>query len=232
MRQLALDIRLAEHAVFASFHPGPNSLAVSALERMAAGDGASALWVWGAPGMGKSHLLQAGVAAAHERGQRTAYLPLATLSRIDPGVLDGLGACDLVALDDVGVVAGNVAWERALLRLYEALVPAGRRLLGAGEAPPARLGLALGDLASRLAAGGVFRLEPLAEADCLEALRRRAEWLGCALPEETGRYLLARVDRSVSALCTLLDRLDRAALVAQKRLTIPFVRSVLEAWST
>ncbi len=62
-----------------------------------------------------------------------------------------------------------------------------------------------------------------------EALQRRAQWRGFSLPDDTADYLLARVGRDTGSLFRLLDRLDRAALAAQRRLTIPFVRSVLEA---
>ena len=229
MKQLALDIRLAEHAVFDTYYPGANALVLDGLQRLVAGEGAAVMWLWGGAGSGKTHLLQASVAAAHARALRTAYLPLGELGALPPAVLDGFGGYDLVALDDLGAVAGQADWERALLGLYEQLVPAGCRLLVAGEAPPAQLGLGLPDLSSRLTAGGVFRLEQLSDADCLQALQRRAKWRGFSLPQDTGQYLLTRVDRNVAGLFHMLDRLDQAALAAQKRLTIPFVRSVLDS---
>jgi DnaA family protein len=229
MRQLALDIRLADHAVFASFHPGPNALAIGTLRAMAEGGGPPAAWVWGPRDAGKSHLLQAAVAEAHERGGSTAYLPLAALGGMAASVLDGMGALRFVALDDVGAVAGDPEWERALLRLFEQLMAGGGRLLMAAGAPPADSGIVLPDLRSRFTAAAVFRLESLSEADCRQALRRRAEWRGLDLPDETADFLLARVERDSASLFRLLDRLDRAALAAQRRLTVPFVRSVLES---
>lgn len=229
MRQLALDIRLADHAVFASFEPGPNALTVSSLQQAAAGQGLAVIWIWGAQDCGKSHLLQATVAMAHERGAATAYVPLASLRGSPPAVIEGFGRLDLVALDDAGVVAGDAAWERALFGLYEDLLSHGGRLVTGGALPPGQSGFGLPDLASRLAAGAVFRLEALSDAEFLSALQRRAEWRGFTLPEETGRFLLARVDRDTGSLFRLLDRLDQAALAAQKRLTIPFVRAVLES---
>ena len=72
---------------------------------------------------------------------------------------------------------------------------------------------------------------PAAEDDAsrLQALQIRARFRGFDLPEDTGRYLLKRTPRGPASLFSVLDTLDRAALVAQKRLTIPFVRSVLDA---
>lgn len=229
MRQLALDIHLADHAVFDCFHPGPNAVAVASLQGAVGGEGPAIIWIWAGPESGRSHLLQASVAQAHERGAATAYLPLAELRDLSPAILDGMATLDVLALDDVGAVAGDAGWERALFRLYEGLVPRGGRLLIAAETPPAQAGIALADLSSRLSAGAVFRLERLSDAECLLALQRRAAWRGFALPDETAEFLLTRVERSTGSLFRLLDRLDRASLAAQKRLTIPFVRSVLES---
>jgi DnaA family protein len=229
MRQLALDIRLDDHAVFASFHAGRNGLVMASLQEAATGRGLPVMWIWGASGSGRSHLLQATVSAAHDRGMATAYLPLEALRGNSPAVIDGIEAFRLVAIDDAGAVAGDAGWERSLLRLYEAMLSRGGRLVAAGQAPPAQAGFTLPDLRSRFAAGAVFRMEELSDAERLAALQRRAEWRGFSLPEETARFLLARVDRDAGSLFRLLDRLDRAALAAQKRLTIPFVKSVLEA---
>jgi len=84
------------------------------------------------------------------------------------------------------------------------------------------------DLASRLMSGETYRLNGLTDEERVAALQLRASWRGFQLPDKTGRYLITRVDRGAGALFTLLDQLDHAALAAQKRLTVPFVKSVLE----
>lgn len=228
MRQLALDVRLADHAVFENFAAGSNAALVDSLRRAAAGEGSGPLWLWGAEGSGKTHLLQASVAGAHRRGEAAAYLPLLGLRSLTADVLDGMSGLGLVAVDDVACVAGAASWEQALFRLYEGLVPRGGRLVLAAGVPPAQAGFRLPDLASRMGAGAVYRLQRLSDEEWLDALQRRAQWRGFELPEETGRYLLGRVERGAASLFGLLDRLDRAALLEQKRLTIPFVRRVME----
>ncbi|MDE2089589.1 MAG: hypothetical protein KGJ12_06170, partial [Gammaproteobacteria bacterium] len=97
-----------------------------------------------------------------------------------------------------------------------------------GRSPPAELGLRLPDLVSRLGGGPVYALRALDDEAKLAALRLRAMGRGFELPEEVGRYLLRRCPRELGALFNLLDRLDRASLAAQRRLTIPFIKTVLD----
>ena len=227
MQQLPLEVRLADHAVFDSFHAAGNELLVHQLRAAATAAGHPPLWVWAPPAHGKSHLLQAAVARAAEAGRRAAYVPLDAASAMPVGVLEGMGALDLVCLDDLQAVAGQPEWEIALFRLYEELRNSGGNLVLASNGPPAESVFGLADLASRLKSGTTFRVQALDDEGRLHALQLRARFRGFELPDETGRYLLARVGRGVGELFQLLDELDRAALAAQKQLTIPFVRQVL-----
>ncbi|MBM4220688.1 MAG: DnaA regulatory inactivator Hda [Gammaproteobacteria bacterium] len=227
MQQLPLEVRLADHAVFESFHAAGNELLVHQLQAAATLPGQPPLWLWAPPGQGKSHLLQAAVALADETGRRAAYLPLDSSPPLPAGVLEGMGTLALVCLDDLQVVTGQPEWERALFVLYEELRASGGNLIVAGTVPPGESVIALADLASRLKSGTSFRMQALDDEGRLRALQMRARFRGFELPDETGRYLLARVGRGVGELFGLLDELDRAALAAQKQLTIPFVRQVL-----
>jgi DnaA family protein len=227
MQQLPLEVRLADHAVFDSFHAAGNELLVHQLRAAAMLPGQPPLWLWAPPEQGKSHLLQAAVALADEAGRRAAYLPLDSSPALPPGVLEGMGTLALVCLDELHAVSGQPEWEQALFRLYEELRASGGNLVVASRVPPAESLIGLPDLASRLKSGAVFRVQALDDEGRLRALQMRARFRGFELPDETGRYLLARVGRGVAELFRLLDELDRAALAAQKQLTIPFVRQVL-----
>jgi DnaA family protein len=227
MRQLPLGVQLGVSLRLETFHAGANAEAVAALARRAAGAQGAPLWLYGPAGCGKSHLLQAACAHAGANGCTAAYLPLAAVRGGDPGMLAGFERVALVALDDLGAVAGVAPWERALFTLYNELQEQQGGLLLGAAAPPAALKFGLPDLASRLAAAEVHRLQPLAEGDQAEALRRRARHRGLELPEETLTYLTRRAPRDFAALCRLLDELDTEALAAQRRLTVPFVRDWL-----
>jgi DnaA-homolog protein len=228
MRQLPLGVRLRVGSRFSTFCAGDNAAAVAELGQLAARTGPQVAWLHGPPGSGRTHLLQAACAAAGEAGRAAAYLPMRQLATGAAGVLAGLETLDLVCLDDLEAVAGSAAWERALFGLYNDLVERGGRLAIAAREPPARSGFALPDLASRFAAASVRPLRPLPEDSQGAALAARAAAQGLDLPDDTLQYLLRRAPRDFAALCRLLDEMDAASLAAQRRLTVPLVREVLD----
>lgn len=226
--QLALDIRLDAGASFASYFVGANGEVVDAVRRLAEGVGEQLLFIHGLAGLGKSHLLQAACRVAAEAGEPVVYLPLREAVRWGPELVEGLEGMAVLAIDDVGAVAGLPAWQEALFHLFNRARGAGSRLLLAAAGRPADLGLGLPDLVSRLQWGLVLRLQDHDDEQKLAGLRFQARLRGLELPEDTAAYLLAHYPRDLNALFGLLERLDRASLMAQRRLTIPFVKQVLE----
>lgn len=226
MRQLPLGVRFADRAVFATFLPGRDAQAVEHLQRLASGSRAGTAWLCGPRGSGKTHLLQAACVLASER-VRAGYFPLGELAALGSGALDGVAELDCVCLDDVDQVAGEAAWERALFGLHREKEERGGQLIVAARSPPALVGWCLADLRSRFAACAVHSLQGLAEGDLARALELRARVRGLELPAATARWLLRRFPRDMRALYELLDRLDEAALVQQRRLTVPFIKAVL-----
>ena len=227
MEQLPLGVRLRTASSFASFHAGDNAALIAALEMRAVSSQLPPLWIWSTPGAGRSHLLQAACARAGEQGRRAGYLPLAA-PWPTAALLGGFESLDMVCLDDVDRIIGGADWQRALFALYNDLAERGGSLVLSADRPPQSLDIALPDLASRFAACIVWQLRPLGEFEQAEALQVRARALGIELNDETLQYLQRRLPRDLGVLCDALDRLDAAALAQQRRLTVPFVRSVLQ----
>jgi DnaA-homolog protein len=228
MRQLPLGVRLPDRALLESFLPGPNSEALAHAHAVARGETHGATWICGPPGAGKSHLLQAICAGAALRG-RAGYAPLAQLAPLGAGMLDGLAQLPCLCVDDLERVAGDPLWERALFATLREIEEAGGALVVAAREPPALLPWALADLGSRLTAGAVFALRALDEDEQHAALKLRARLRGLELPDETWQWLRRRYPRDMGRLYELLDTLDEAALAAQRRLTVPFIRDVLRS---
>jgi DnaA-homolog protein len=99
--------------------------------------------------------------------------------------------------------------------------------LYAARAMPNALPLLLPDLRSRLSQCTRIVLEPLDDGGRREVLHLRAQRRGLHMDAASIDWLLRRVDRDLSSLAALLDRLDQASLAAQRRITVPFLRQVL-----
>ena len=228
MQQLPLGVRIPDRAVFQSFLPGRNLQAVEHALRVASGAATGAAWICGPAASGKTHLLQAVCARASENGGRAGYFPLAQLASLGVGVLEGLTLLGCVCLDDLDRVVGELEWERALFAVLREIQEREGRLVVAAKAPPALLSWKLPDLGSRFTAAAIFQLRELDEREQREALQLRARLRGFELPDDTSRWLQRRFPRDMRTMYELLDTLDEAALVAQRRLTVPFIRSVLK----
>lgn len=228
MSQLVLPLRLADHAVFASFYERGNEPLVATLMELARGaaDGEGhGCWLWGEAATGKTHLLQA---VCDRAGDRAVFVPLSMFAAAGPAVLEGLASRDLVCVDDIENVVGDPDWETALFDLCNQLVDAGGQLIVAASTTPRECRIKLPDLASRLSRLPVFHVHALDDEQRVGALQLRARHRGLELPAETARYLLKRSRRDMASLYELLDKLDLEALRAKRRLTIPFVRDVLQ----
>ena len=114
-------------------------------------------------------------------------------------------------------------WQRALER--------NATLLFAARENPAHVDFGLADLKSRLASSAVFAVRELNDEEQIEALNLRAHLRGFELPPETARYLQRRFPRDMRTLCEILDTLDDAAFAAQRRITVPFIRDVIDGKS-
>jgi DnaA family protein len=150
------------------------------------------------------------------------------LASLGTGVLDGLSLLECACIDDVDCVVSELEWEHALFGVLREVQEKESRLIVAAKSPPALQSWKLPDLGSRFTAATIFQLRELDELEQQHALQLHARLRGFELPDETSRWLQRRFPRDMRTMYELLDTLDEAALVAQRRLTVPFIRSVLK----
>lgn len=224
--QLPLAFRAGTDHRFIDFL-GQDSLR-QIFEQAAEGKSAHHIFLMGASGSGKTHLLRATASHALALGHAAAYIPLAHVAGMLSEVLSSISGQVLVCLDDVHGIAGQRVAEEALFHFYNRASAEGVRLLFAAEAMPAQLGIGLADLVSRLEQGLRLHVAVLDEPGKRRVLQRRAASRGLQMDDAVLDYLFSRVGRDLHALGQLLDRLDQASLAAQRRLTVPFIKTVLK----
>lgn len=224
--QLPLALRYPPDQRFESFIAPPDG-ALPTLSALATVAGADWVYLSGASRTGKTHLALAVCAAAEQQGRRAAYLPLAAAAGRLRDALDALEGHDVVALDGLDGIAGAREDEVALFDFHNRARSSGLNVLYTARGIPDDIGLVLPDLRSRLQQCLRLAMDPLDDEGRRDVLRDRAQRRGLVLEDAALDWLLTRTDRDLGALVALLDRLDRASLAAQRRITVPFLRQVL-----
>lgn len=229
--QLSLGVSLNDDATFDNFYApekSPNAATLTLVRELARGGDEPFIYLWGASGVGLTHLLQAAGHEAHQQGLTAQYLPLHELAGFAPEeLLEGMEQLDLLCFDGLEAIAGRPGWEETLFHLFNRLRESQGRLLVASEQGPRELPLELPDLRSRLQWGVTAQVRPLSDEDKQQALCHRARARGLELSQEVAHYILQRAPRDMNELFCYLQRLDHASLAEQRRLTIPFVKKVL-----
>lgn len=228
INQLTLGVGLKDSATFANYIAGNNSQLLQELEKTAQGCGERIIYFYGAGGQGCTHLLQACCHESNLKNLSSAYIPLDSLIEYSPDIFDGLETLKLICIDDLHKLAGKPKWEEAFFHAFNRIRDAGGNLIMTGNTAPKSLGLQLPDLESRLSWGMVFQMQPLTDDEKLHALITRAKLRGMTLPDEVGKFILTHCPRHMATLFAALDVLDKVSLAAQRKLTIPFVKAVLE----
>ncbi|MGZ5184953.1 MAG: DnaA regulatory inactivator Hda [Caldimonas sp.] len=217
MRQIPLAIGPEPARSFENFLPGANGAALAHLLALSAG--APPVYLWGPPGSGKTHLLQACVQRAQQQGDGTAWFgsDVATPWQAPEH-------CQWFVFDDCD--AFDAAQQQAAFSLFVEAGARGAVVLAAGSVPPVDLAVRE-DLRTRLGWGNVFALLPLAEPEVRSALRREADRRGTFLSDEVMDYLLTRFARDLKHLMAQLDRLDEFSLSNKRAITVPLLKQML-----
>lgn len=235
-QQLVLGFPEQDDRNFATFYGGPNQSLVAHLENFWSDEyPQDNLYIWGHTGSGRTHLLHALTNLTIDTNRSGYYLAADELPTSDASwgeaqaieKVDGLEGMDLICIDNINVIAGDPRWEEALFHLYNRMLTNGGRLVFSGPCAPRLLDIQLQDLKSRLCHSVVYQVDKLTDAEKCKAFQQHALQRGIRLSDEVANYIMSRSQRQFSNLMSLLDELDKRSLVEKRRMTIPFVKEVM-----
>lgn len=202
MKQLLLDIQPPAQPTLENFIVGRNAEALHSLRLAISGDSDMRfIYLWGAAGSGKTHLLKACRAAAKGNGR------------------------ELVCVDDVHLLLPDE--QIRLFDTFNHLKESGGTLITAGIAAPSQMNLR-DDLATRLAWGLTYQLHPLTDDEKAQAIRNYAMGRGMKLPDEVLDYCLRYLRRDMPTLIATIDALDEWSLTAKRQVTLPLLKQLLQ----
>ncbi len=226
--QFPLSFEFRANQTFNDFFPGSNQEIIEHLKKCISGNGEQQIFLWGKSGLGKSHLLQACCHQAHHQNLSSFYFALSASELPDPALLIGLDKFDIVCFDNIEHIAGDPVWEQAFFNFFNQHRSLGHKLIVSAACAPGKLEIRLTDLKTRLNWGLSLKIKPLADSDRIAALTFKANQMGFEISAQAGRFLLTHYDRDLASLWALLEKLDQASLAAKRKLTIPFLKKILD----
>jgi DnaA family protein len=226
--QLPLQFEFKPDYTFDNFLAANNQEIIAHLQRSIAGKGETQIFIWGAQGEGKTHLLQACCQLAQQQQQRAFYMPLQINNLPAPEILDGLEHVPILCIDNIEQIAGHKIWENALFNFYNRHKDSGHSLILASRMSPSSLSIKLPDLKTRLNWGLTLKLQQLDDEDKIAVVIAKAKQQGLDVSPQIGRFLLNHCARDLHSLWQVLEIIDHATLAAKRKLSIPFLKKILD----
>ncbi len=221
-QQLILDISPTPAQTLENFVVGANQEVLNALEACAPG---RAIYLYGPPGAGRTHLLKAMALQWKAPFFDATSRPLEIKRLAETEHINTL----LVAIDDVDKFSTTAqAAVFALYNRWREVAATGRAfaLLLSGREPP--IGVKVReDLRTRLGWDLVFRLSLLSDEQRAEVMERRADQRNLHLTPEVMNWVLNHYERDMSRVIALIDALDHYSLTRKRHITLPLLRDLL-----
>jgi len=227
LSQIPLQFGNVQINDLASFLPGENQNLLNLLSVIANNKSTHCLYLWGSSGTGKTHLLQAVCKQTNELNLHVAYIPLKQHKELSPEMLHNLGELDLVCIDDLECIAGQIEWQQGLTWLYSELRDNQHSLIISANISPTNITIEVDDLKSRLSWDQVCQIKSPNDELKIAILKQKAEARSFELGDDVIEFLIRRVDRNLGALMKILDEIDHASLVAKRKITVPFVKELI-----
>lgn len=196
------------------------------------------LFIHGATGLGKSHLLQAVCAAvlrAHPELE-VRYLPCdAFVNDLVRAIGSGqwqafreaLRQCDLLVIDDVHFLKDRESSQEELFHTFNALYQSRKQIVLSADSAPSEIPSLEDRLVSRFNWGLVVQIDAPTRETRQAILHKKACLRGVEIPDEVVDFLAEHVNGNVRVLEGTLTRLISESQLGGKPLSVETARSML-----
>ncbi|MCH7812427.1 MAG: chromosomal replication initiator protein DnaA [Planctomycetes bacterium] len=233
------QLMLNDDYVFDNFITGPcNRLAHAAAVAVAEtpGKAYNPMFIHGATGLGKTHLLQAICHAVRTRRSRVMYISCETFTNhfieaVERGALNKFRYryrhIDALVIDDIQFLAERERSQEEFFHTFNTLYQSQRQIVLSADSPPSEIPSLEERLISRFNSG----LVALVDRPCLETrmaiVRNKAKLRCIELPEDVIRLIATKIDSNIRELEGALIKLDALSQTRDGRIDLDFALQAL-----
>ena len=239
-RQSILNFPAGSEYDFSNFVVSPGSqFAVSLAREICSGAEVpyQTLFLTGAQGMGKTHLLIAiGNHIAQSLPEKNVlYVHCPDFIRLiesnsaetAPSRLTPYENLDFFLMDDVDRIAGHPASQEKLYLIYNSIMERGGKIVFTGRTSPDDLPDTEDYLISRLHWGMTAEIQAMDDATSARLFEKLGRDVGVEVPEKTVAFLLKRIPRDFPSIQDAVTRINEESLKQKKKVSLPLVKTAL-----
>ena len=221
MNQLGLPISLNASMLLESFVANKELLRL--INQLFLNEKSSEVYIYGASGQGKTHVLQGAVLKALEIDKNAVYIDCN--ESFPEHILDFVDQIDLISFDNIHLISSES--QEVFFDLYNRARQAQIFILVSGNTLPSDLEV-MKDLKTRLSLAVVYKLEELNDELTMSVIDSQMSQRNLSVNSNVYEYLFKNYSRDLKLLLSTLNDLDKASLQAKKPISIPFVKNFLE----
>ena len=221
MNQLGLPISLDTSMLLESFVA--NQELLRSINQLFLDEKSSEVFIYGASGQGKTHILQGAVLKALEMDKNAVYIDCS--ESFPEHILDLVDQIDFISFDNVHLISSEN--QEVFFDLYNRARQTQIFILVSGDSLPSDLEV-MKDIKTRLSLAAVYKLEELNDELIMSVIDSQMSQRNLSVNSNVYEYLFKNYSRDLKVLLSTLNDLDKASLQAKKPISIPFVKKFLE----
>ena len=221
MNQLGLPITLNTSMLLENFVA--NKELLSSINQLFLDENSSEVFIYGASGQGKTHVLQGAILKALEIDKSAIYIDCG--ESFPEHILDFIDQLDFISFDNVHLISTEN--QEVFFDLYNRARQAQIIILVSADSLPSNLEV-MKDIKTRLSLAAVYKLEELNDELIMSVINSQMSQRNLSVNSSVYEYLFKNYSRDLKLLLSTLNDLDKASLQAKKPISIPFVKKFLE----
>ena len=220
MNQLGLPISLNTSMLLESFVANKELLRL--INQLFADENSLEVFIYGASGQGKTHILQGAVLKALELDKNAIYIDCS--EPFPEHILDFIDQVHFISFDNVHLISSKN--QEIFFDLYNQARQSQILILVSADSLPSDLEV-MKDIKTRLSLAAVYKLEELNDELIMRVIDSQMSQRNLSINPGVYEYLFKNYSRDLKLLLATLNDLDKASLQAKKAISIPFVRKFL-----
>jgi len=226
---------------FENFVVGPsNRFAHAACQAVAAQPAVlyNPLFIYGNPGLGKTHLLNAiakefkknfpNRSILYIKGEDFTNEVIEGIARgTMPHVREKYRTVDLLLIDDIQFIAGKVSTQEEFFHTFDALHEAKKQIVLTSDRPPKEIATLEERLKSRFESGLLADIQPPDFETRTAIVNKKAESLGFKIPDSVSEYIATKLKNNIRQLEGAVKKLRAFHLLEDKPINVATAQAAI-----